>query len=448
MKRVLYATLGLGLTGSLFLACDTKDDPDTIARNDLSPPLNLVTVTGDNAVELRWSAQNFEGELQGYHVFLVPTTLTDMANDADSLPQYPPLDYTATQLTESSIPRCEDNDAFFKKFGITVDASASCGESLLGLQNQRNTLYATANSPAAQPLATRQTFLLQDEEQASILDAKATCYDPDKPDTALGNDNISLPKNADNTYQDGEGTQRCLIKSTADGTALSNGTTYVFMVVAVLGSDFDEISWSSNLVEDTPAKPVYSNDEVTIQTDQYVTLTLASDPVNGDATLSNGFNCTAATTTGLCSIGGTNTDTVNTGASDLVLARDIGNSYPQRLFVSSQQGASIRLLYRGPITFDPVKGANTIATRVPGDEAIASNSSYVNGTTIPIYDNSVVDIAYTVNGETYYGKLIIDELTYASDSAAANVTFKATVVLQSKAGSLHYMRPVLRQRID
>src|SRR5690606_14526887 len=59
--------------------------------------------------------------------------------------------------------------------------------------------------------------------------------------------------------------QVCVVDE-VQGEALQNGTTYIFFVVAVMGSDMNKISWTSNFVTDTPATQVFSG-ELTIKAD-------------------------------------------------------------------------------------------------------------------------------------------------------------------------------------
>lgn len=433
---------------TLVLSCGSdSSDPDTISRGKLSPPLKLVTVTGSNQIELRWSAQNFESELAGYQVFMASdSTLAAIAANTDALPGYPSRDYTeVSNLSDASVPRCEDNNAFFALFGIEVSSDSSCSDSLFGSDDDAEEESSLVGSKTA-GLVPLGTTLLQEEETASITDAKLTCYDPAAPTSSLGSETVSLVK-ADTEYQDGEGIQRCLIKEDAAGTALANGTSYVFIVVAVLGTDSDEISWTSNLVEDTPA-PVVFSESISLDGDtnaEFVTISLPADLSTGSVSAADAAACSNAANTDACKLNGTNT----TAASNaLVIARDSNSStYKQRHFISTLQSASsdatrIGILYRGPLTFDPVAGSDTVSIRTPGDEAISSSGTVytTNGKTIPFYDNSVFDIVYTTGGSSYYGKVIIDNISYASAEVSSTSTFTVTIVMQTKPDTLHYFQ--------
>ncbi len=406
------------ITNALFLvlilqSCADGSDPDTLTRDELSPPLNLVTVTGSEAVELRWNAQNFEDELQGYHVFmLADKSIAQIVADG-TLPEYPAKEYTAELLRQASIPRCKENNSFYALFGVEAGSDESCESSLL-LQDDTDT----------------------EDEKSSILAAKQTCYDPENPETNLGNDNISVLKVAGSEYSDGEGIQRCLIKG------LTNGSNYTFFVVAVLGDDFDEISWSSNLVDDTPA-PALHDADITIPTQNYlsVTISLVSAP---SATVSAAANCpyTSNDANNFCSILRSNNEATDAD-NRIYIARDnFSDAYPQRLALSTSSNGNIQLIGRGPMTIDPLLGADTIASRIPGDAAItwAEGVYYDKGTVLGVYENSVFDFVLTNGGSNYYGKLILHSYNYASTTdKSSDLTVKLSVIFQPAAENTNYL---------
>ncbi|NRA65936.1 MAG: hypothetical protein HRU19_15720 [Pseudobacteriovorax sp.] len=405
--KQLIPTLTFSIVLGLGLSCADGADPDIAERDDLSPPLNLTTVTGSESIELRWNAQNFEDELQGYHVYMIEgKSIANIAADSANLPQYPQDSYNQeATLREASIPRCEDNNSFFGLFGITANTSESCGGGLFVTQATEDT----------------------DDGEGTPITAKQVCYDPAAPDTNLGNENISVAKDASSEFKDGEGIQRCLIKG------LTNGTDYTFLVVAVLGSDFDEISWSSNLADDTPA-PVLLSQDVAYVTSQYQAITL--DPVNFTATLGTSTPCPASS---LCDV--TKANSLTDVPYNIYVARDDGALFPQRLLVSTAATSRIKLLGRGPMTTDPLQAAGTISTRIPGDQAVADGDSYYDsGTVVAVYENSVFDFQITdTNGVARFGKIILHGFSYASTSTDANVTVKTEVVMQTAANNVNYL---------
>ncbi|SMF25662.1 hypothetical protein [Pseudobacteriovorax antillogorgiicola] len=479
----------------LSLSCDGDGtNPDTSTRDKLTPPIALTTVTGDSQIELRWYAQNFESELQGYDVFMVSNkSVAQLAAEETSRPGYPTADYSVeATLRKASVPRCSDNNGFFSAFGITVNSDESCDSGL----------FLTSQTPTN----------LQDSSTQSIVNAKVACYDPDSSTSEIGDDNLSLTKST-SEYQDGEGIQRCLIKD------LSNGTTYTFIVVAVLGESYDEISWTSNLADDTPAPSLYSQD-TTFGADQARTLTF--DTTAFSVTVSDAATCTNG-----CSITATNTSAT---ANQIVVTRDTGTLYPQRILVSTAQSQNVSILDRGPLTYDPTQGvtltfnsdlvesnvvtlsvngttldtvtfdtdvsttlssiastledsslisnassddtdtititfaesdvavtasvsegasqptttvAPLINARIAGDSAIDNSASayFTPGTVIAVYENTVVDFVIAADSTTsYYGKLVFGTFDYTGD-ANSDLTIPLTVIMQSSAGNTNYFAP-------
>lgn len=397
-------------------ACDDVGDPDTTARDELSPPLGLTTVTGNEQIELRWDAQNFESELQGYNVFMISNkSIEEIAADSTILPQYPELASgyaSANVLRQASIPRCSSNNDFFTAFGITQTTDVSCTDS--------SSIFL--NSP---------TINLQDtnEEQAAFSSAKQACFDPDNESSELGNTNLSLAKGS-GSFQDGNGTQRCLIKG------LTNGTNYTFIVVAVLGDDFDQISWTSNLADDTPAPSLY-NQSVTLTSDFFRTVTIAENNGSLTATVSDEASCPTGTGS-QCLITTTNTQTSNNNS--IYISRDLSSSYPQRVLVSTETAGNIQILERGPLTYDQDTQTNT--SSIPGDMAADSSSApYLDkGFIFPVYEQTVIDFVYTPSGSSsnYYGKLVFGDYSYANDSNEGVLTVPVTVIAQPTAGNRNY----------
>ncbi len=67
MRRLLLI-LGSVMMAALVGCGD--DEVTTVEPEDLSPPLGLLSITGDGAVTLSWWCSNFEGELVGYVVYM------------------------------------------------------------------------------------------------------------------------------------------------------------------------------------------------------------------------------------------------------------------------------------------------------------------------------------------------------------------------------------------
>lgn len=66
----LCRVLGFVLALSLALSFWGCDDETILKPEDLNPPLGLMSVTGDGAVSLAWFTSNFEGDLDGYIVYV------------------------------------------------------------------------------------------------------------------------------------------------------------------------------------------------------------------------------------------------------------------------------------------------------------------------------------------------------------------------------------------
>ena len=111
MKKIFIASC-FGLAA---FACSDSSDPDTVNPEDLSPPSELQTVTGDGAIELRWQGVNFEDDFKGYHVFVTEAdqTLTNVQANA----KYP----SGVDISTSHVPYCADNAALFKMFGVASE---------------------------------------------------------------------------------------------------------------------------------------------------------------------------------------------------------------------------------------------------------------------------------------------------------------------------------------
>ena len=416
MKRTIRTTLStLALVGTGLWGCADGSDPDTIQRDELSPPLNLLTVTGDQRVELRWNAQNFEDELQGYHVYMIEgSSIADIAA-GDAVPKFPSNTYDAAELREASVPRCEENNSFFELFGITKGSDESC----------EGGLFAQSAEAAAD----------EEAEAGTPQTAKVDCYDPAAPDSLLSTASISLPADSNADYRDGEGVQRCLVKG------LTNGTNYTFMVVAVLGSDFDEISWTSNLTDDTPASEKL-NQDLTFAEQQIIRIKI--DPANELAvTAPSPVACSLAPATeNGCTL--INANKVVGSEYEIFLARSLSGDHGQRLLISTSDSASskIRMIGRGPMTLDPLLGPEVIAARIPSDSAVGVQANYyAPGTVVAIYENQVYDfVVENGAGALNFGKIILGNFNYGSATAKnTDLTVNVRIVVQTTTGNTNYL---------
>lgn len=416
MRRII--SLGLALLATT--ACDksSSSDPATASRNDLNPPSGLVTVTGDKQIELRWQAMNAEEDFKGYRVFAVAKSLSEL-----SQPQYPE-GYSLDKLKKGSIPRCDKNSILFEGFGFPAieagkkecegdEASdSSTGSKLLADSTATETAKSTSSDTDTLP---PDIVKCKDRDGKDLSTAQLSL----KPAT--------LPALTE---------QVCVVSALADGTALSNGTTYTFFVAAInADDDFEKVklSWTSNFVEDTPAKALFSG-KVTLAKGkmQYIPLTAlqaktitALETTNCDA---NNKGCFVY-----------NNNTLST--KGIYFGRSVSTSYPQRSFISATASDDLKLLLRGPQTADPLR-PGTVAESIPEDEAVNTSAadSYDNtGRPQPIYGNQVFDYQVRISDKIHYGKIVIKDITLAeATSADSDVSYEIKVILQEDPENTHY----------
>ena len=89
---------------SLFAAgCSDDDNPfNTVDEEDLAPPLGLTSITGNEEVSLAWFTSNFEGNFEGYIVFMAEGEFG--TPESDDLPAaFVPVD--TLELDASGTPR-------------------------------------------------------------------------------------------------------------------------------------------------------------------------------------------------------------------------------------------------------------------------------------------------------------------------------------------------------
>jgi hypothetical protein len=65
MKRLVALVIPV-----LLIAQACEETTETVAPEDLNPPLGLYSVTGDSSVALGWYTSNFEDDLDGYFIYV------------------------------------------------------------------------------------------------------------------------------------------------------------------------------------------------------------------------------------------------------------------------------------------------------------------------------------------------------------------------------------------
>lgn len=420
LKKAILTTLAIPAS-ALLLNCDgDTTDPATAGIDDLNPPGDVVTVTRDKKIELRWSAGNVEEDFKGYYVFGIEKSVYDAK--AKGKATYPK---GKSNPEVAGVPRCKDNSAFFEAFGLPKTESECEG---------------APETPAA-ALAPSDTKLTQDaaktDEAAEKLTGFLSC--DEKPNVTP-----SLPRPTDNKPV--VTPQTCTVSKLADAakTALKNGTTYAFIVVAVADDDFSTISWTSKVIFDTPSVSAYSNDAlafkaVSATTSEMYKITL--DPVAGTATAAAVASCDGNTAANPCSAL-SKKNGLSTTTSDIYISRAAAGSSLQRLYFSAPAGGSVIIQPRGPQTYDPLKGSKTTDGRIPSDMAAKSFPTKEYGTKYVIYNNQIFDLEITKGTAKYYGKVFIGDVTYAGTAGTNNAdltaTVKVNIVLQPGVGIKHY----------
>lgn len=412
--KLCQKILGISVIALAASACDeaSKSNPATAARDDLNPPTGLVSLTGDTTVTLRWLGNNTEDDFKGYDVFMAEGDYSGKIGGTAWTAGYP----TGANLMTGSVPRCKLNSDLFVKFGFKASENDCEGDT------------ATDNGTTA-PTGTM--ALQEGEDEGAPPFAKCE----GKSDA-----NLSVPV-TDKVL----GMQECKI------TGLINGKTYTFVVMAVMGSDFDNVSWSSNFVADTPANAIFSG-ELT-----FPKVSAANPPTeNAHIFLPHADIVAALGGTDLtaekwqtkntcpddvCKITGGGNKSTNTPG--IYLGR-FGSSKPARIFFSTPKDpadGAIAYLYRGGQTYDPANPA-VVATTIPGDQANSDiDNNYTTGTLVDVLGNEVIDIAVQNNGNWHFGKLVMDipTLTTPADETS-EIKVKVTLIVQPTAGNPHYLQ--------
>lgn len=424
---------------SLSLACGgSSDDPATADRDELSPPRNLASIAvkdgEDVKVTLVWNSFNAEHELRGYHVFGVEMgdlTLSDLASRVNY-----PYNVPENNILSGSFPRCGDNSDFFEAFGVP-----ETDEDCEGAQDDETSTSTDTGSGDGFRLATA-------DEPETLL-SKLDCE-------GLDSTNVSLPTEGQQL-----GRNKCVVTAIKDkdgnATNLEAGKTYLFFVAAVLGDDFADMSWVSNIVMDTPSTKVFS-EEVTIQTGADQTTTSKYVRVAFDSNDTMKQDAAADCTDAVCKL----TDKNNLTSTGFFFGRDnFSGTNRERIFFSvpaTGNGTSVAAENEMGIQFK--RSAVSLAFDDDGNEEIkalgkdgfhpgdTAGSVYLyDGTHLPVYGDQIFDYQVYKNGATHYGKVIItdwkidgqsDVTSLESLDITKDVTFTVTVVLQEKPDTTDY----------
>ena len=414
LKKFLFISTGL-----IFLSCgDSDSNPLTQSKSDLNPPTNLHSLNGAENIELRFNGSNTESDFQGYYVFGTKTPWSEL----QSLIKYPSnaatdADGNAREWYQSvGIPRCTDNDAFFAKFGMGASGVACEGSGVSKSEDDEESEEETAN-----------------EFKNLILQCS-------NPETAL---DLSVPKGEN--YKPGA-LQKCSVNKVWDPSldtpaqvAIETGTEYTFFTVSVMGSEFDGISWTSNIIAAAASSSAVDSQEIQLNSGEFKKITF-------DMTaLTAAIDSSASTCTGnICTIAKSNTQ--ESSVPTIWFGRaSSGTSYTQRILVSDSQHSSSKLYLRARdsrVTDPDGSDSSTVTARIPA--AWPSDISSADGIVNPVYGHDVLDFKIVHNDSNYYGKLVVEKISYADESGSVGnfgtATIKISVILQTGAGVLHYLK--------
>ncbi len=415
MKVMNILKVGLMVSAAGFFAgcSDSKSDPATESKSDLNPPGTLWTVTQNAKIELRWTAGNVEEDFKGYYVFAV-----EKSKYTDAMkPMFP----TGVNVALSGVPRCVTNTAFFQAFGLP-ESKKDCEDD-------------TAVAPAAAKTLTSGSMLADapaatgDTAAAEKLTGFVKCAESTAAEPSL----VVAPPAVK--------TQKCTVTALADATALKNGTTYGFLVVAVRKDDLTGVSWSSNLVWDTPSNDAVPVAPYKLNNGKFIAIEL--DVTKATGTVKAAADCDAATDSAeLCGVISASNGMLTTKPTIFLsrAAASGGGSSLQRLYVSaSKDPGDLKIQARGPQTWDPLTA--TKVERIPGDSAATVYPD--PGTKYVVYNNQVFDFQATVSGSAYYGKVVVEDVAYADPTTpgatnTSEATVNVAVIMQPSAGVTDY----------
>lgn len=418
LMQQLLAISFLVFTPFLLVNCDdsSTSDPATAERSELNAPGQVWTLTGDSEITLAWTTRNAEEDFKGYYVF--GTTA-----DLGALKAGYPKD---VDLTVTGVPRCELNSKVLEKFGFPA-STADCEGATEEEEGKKAALTAEEKTSDA----------------ATLKDKRLPCEGVDSPV-------LSLPatKALD--------TKECRVKKVYDPDSgklvdIKNGATYSFIVFAVMGDEYETLSWSSAIVKDTPSTsfPLVDSTGTAVKkiglsissnTPQFRTITI--DFEKKTATLSGEANCTAP----ICHV--TTENTTTGAAATLYLGRNSNTTGAlstsatnhHRAMLSVSSTGTVKILQRGPQT-GLKDGA--VSGRKLGDEASKDfNASISKYQLTPL---QVYDLQLTQSGKTYYGKIVVKSVSL--DDAADNkstLRMDVEIIFQEQAGSTHYLVRKLR----
>jgi len=423
MKWTLSASIAISCALTIS-ACSsaTSSDPATTERSALNPPTSLASWTGDGKLTLRFDGANTEKEFQGYDVFLVAKTVKTIVDGKTLYPSNAGIDPAAGGV--ASIPRCKENTAVFEAFGFAASTATCEGGSTGG------------DSDASKSSSLR---LAETTAATKVEDAAPTQFAVCDENTTDKTVSLKLSKPI-------LGRVTCTITKTSDGKALVNGTTYSIFVATVAEDKKNKLSWTSNFIEDTPAKSLFSASLKLTRGNIYL-FKSANLTTDGYTSYDSSITTSASTCTELCQATKLNTALTSSSDDGIYIGRSLDDKYPGRAFLSVPKDGKLQILPRGPrLTPDATTSNATVATPgIEGDRAIATTTVYDGaGTLYPVYGYQVFDILVTttVSGATvrHYGKIIVGKLsvTGTPSDVSSTLSVPITIIMQPAADRTDY----------
>jgi hypothetical protein len=434
----------------------TSGDPEVISKGDLNPPANLASITDDEKMMLEWIITNTEEDVVGYNVYVAEGSIEELQGKLSG-------SLTALDLSSQQIRRCKDTATLFKVFGFDENADQAkkdCDD--FGTEDDTPTgASASAGAAAPAPSAGADGVNLADADD-SALGSMVKCTDGTTDLGTAGKLSVSIEKGLKSVgvgstkREDRVGAAlRCVIPSGAklsDGkTGFKNGTKYVAFVVAVKGDDADAISYTSNFVEDVPARYArISFDNLATGKYRPFSIPTASGKVTGafddatDAPATADIACPTDSATDFdaansCRLGrGLAFTSVTAPAFAFVSDAQTGS---QRVFVSGQKDKVFLLPARPRNDYAKADGASFAARpgiQEPGDAVLAYANGvgqYQSGVNLEAAPGSLYHVAVRNDDGTYnYGKLYVQTLGTKLPAGTKSVT--AWFALQPAVGEV------------
>ena len=381
---------------------------------------------------LQWTVTNTEDDLKGYNVYVAESNLTDLQAKVSS------GFFKGLDLSKQQVRRCKETSDLFSVFGFKPDADQAKKDCDDFIDEDAKDSNPESKSGAAGSDAGGTK--LTDGEAAPTF---VKCRAGNGADVSASKLSVDILKALDVEFQKvptdlakrvGLELECRIPKNTklSDGkTGFANGKSYVAFVVAVKGDDSEEISYTSNFVEDSPA--VYSKLEFTgILPDKILplSLTVESEKVTGQVDAPEAAdlkNCTDCGVGDLAKPAGS-----QLSSNQFAIAGDSTGSNSKRLWLVGS--SNVGFLSAKPRN-DYANGREGIFE--PGDSVLRSSGDGTSGYVAlnqHIVPGALFYVRVGSDSSSYnYGKLYFQTLTVDAEKGQG---FTAFLAIQPTPGSL------------